>query len=184
MSNTWNGLVKIEEAQIVTKDGKIKWQQKNIHNILHDEGQKLILKCCFVNPYKNETDRILPPTNYYFGLDNRIELLPEDTISSLDGEPQRTTGYRRFAVKPTIFTLEKVVGVWAAKSPIVTFTATTDITVRNVFMMTTTQEKNELDEIVNVTYLISSVAFDEQQTITSGDNFRIKMSLSLQDIVP
>lgn len=185
MSKNWNGLLKIEEIAILSCDGKIKWKENNLKNIFHDEGQKFMLECCFVNSFKSETERILPPNNYYFGMDNRETLAAGDTISSIDGEPNKSTGYRRFGVKPDAFTLAKVSGVWQAKSPVVSFKATGASgfgPVKNVFLTASKQQLNEVSELVTTNYLISSVATSSVVTLATGESFRIKMSLSLKDI--
>lgn len=183
MSLLWNGLLKIEEATLFSKDKKILWQEKNLKNIFHNEGQKLMLKCCFANSIDNDVERILPPKNYNFGLDNRAVLGAEDTVESIDGEPAKSTGYRRFAVKPDTFTLEQVSGIWTAKSPAASFKATSQFgPIKNFFLTATTQEVDELGDIVSINYLISSVAFSESVTVDAGSFFTVKMILSLQDI--
>lgn len=185
MTNDWNGLLKIEELTIISSDGKIRWKKNNLRNIFHDEGQKFMLECCFVNALKTETERILPPKFYYFGMDNREALSAGDTISSLVDEPAKSTGYRRFGVKPDSFTLEKVSGIWRAKSPVVSFKATGVAgigPINNIFLTASKQELNELSELVTTNYLISSVATNETVILATGESFRIKMSLSLKDV--
>lgn len=183
MKANWNGLIKVTEATLFSKTNEIIWQKKNLYNIFHDEGQNFMLKCCFSNVYKNDSERILPPNNYNFGLDNRAVLVATDTISSLESEPDKSTGYRRFPVKPDTFTLEQVSGIWTAKSPAANFKATSEIgPVSNIFLTASSQELDGLGGIVDINYLISSVAFNEPVTIEAGQSFSVKMVLSLQDI--
>ena len=183
MSKNWHGLLRIQEITLFSCDNEIVWQKSNLRNIFHDEGQKLMLKCCFANSMDNEVERILPPKNYNFGLDNRITLAAEDTVASIDGEPDKSTGYRRFAVKPDTFEIVQVSGVWTARSPALQFKATSEFgPVRNVFLSATTQEFDDLGDIVDTNYLISSVPFNEPVTVAPGQFFSVKMVLSLQDI--
>jgi hypothetical protein len=163
--------MKVLEIEHV-RNGKVIWQSKNLYNTLHTEGENLLLQVLFTN------DGMLPPVNYYLGLDNRPVIAISDTMASLQGEPVGF-GYVRQAVSSaTGWQIGLTNGVYAAVTEIVTFTAVGgDVgPVSNLFLT---------DKGDNTGTLISSVPLSQPgQTIADGDAVNMRMSMSLQDIPP
>ena len=58
----WHGLLKIIEIKHLDKNGNIIWSDKNLKNILHNQGEGYILDATFVN-------QSIIPSSYYFGLE-------------------------------------------------------------------------------------------------------------------
>lgn len=167
MKKDWHGLVKILEIQHI-RDGKVIWEEKNLHNTLHVGGELFILTCCFDN------DGSLPPANYYFGLDNRSSVTADDLMTDLVDEPS-TNGYLRAAVSSAgQFTVDVLSGVYRATSQIVTFSATGGGwgPVSNLFLATTTDDSG---------ILIASTPLSNTITLTNGDAINMRMALALQD---
>jgi hypothetical protein len=179
MKKNWHGLVKILEIQHI-RDGKVIWEDKNIYNTLHIGGEAYILTCAFSN------DRSIPPTNYYFGLDNRAEISVDDLITDLVDEPVGG-GYLRqpispIAASPAIgepaiseFSIEDVNDIYRATSKIITFYATTSTgwgPVKNLFLATT---------VNNSGILIASNKLTSPVVLTGGDFVNMRMGLSLRD---
>ena len=48
MKKPWHGIMKIIEVQHV-RDSKVIWEEKNVYNMLHTQGEEFFLKCCFNN---------------------------------------------------------------------------------------------------------------------------------------
>ena len=71
----WRGILKIDEFSVLNEKKEIIYQEKNIHNILHQEGELLILSVLFTGS--------TAPSSYYIGLDNRPTLAFTNTLSSL-----------------------------------------------------------------------------------------------------
>jgi hypothetical protein len=168
MKSNWNGLVKIDLIQHV-RDGKVIWEDRDLRNLLHYEGQKYLLQAAFQN--NGETI----PNNYYFGLDSRATVAKSDTMISLVDEPNGG-GYARVAVSSVSgFTFQQQPsGVWRAISSLLQFTSTGGGygPVRNLFL-------TGLSGMSQV--LIASNALSSAITLTSGDTINLRMSLQLED---
>lgn len=163
----WHGLMKILEIEHVRNE-KIIWKDSNILNIFHTEGEFHVLKCAF-----DTTEAV--PTNYYFGLDNRPEILVEDALADLVDEPNGS-GYIRASVNTSgQFILEKKNGVWRSVSSIFSFAAVGGSwgPVSNLFMATTAN---------NSGYLVGSAYLSSPVTLVDGDSLNLRMGLSLQDV--
>lgn len=163
----WNGILKILEIQHV-RNNNIIWQEFNVLNQLHSDGEAFLLRCCFDNTGD------LPPQQYYFGLDNRGLIETADTIEDLVEEPSISNGYSRQPVSSNgEFTIEIVNGVYRATSKIVSFSATAGGwgPVKNIFM--TNLNAGGL--------LISSAALSSQISLLEGDSINLRMALSLQN---
>lgn len=163
----WHGLVKILEVQHI-RDGKVIWEDKNLHNTLHVGGELFLLTCCFDN------DGTLPPAFYYFGLDNRSTVSVDDLLSDLQDEPT-SNGYLRNAISSSGgFTMDNVNGVWTAKSQILNFVATLSGygPVSKLFLATTAD---------NSGILLATTPLSSPVTLTAGDSLSLRMALALQD---
>lgn len=168
MSNKWH-LLKVLEVQHI-RDNKVIWSNQNLRNLIHLQGEEYILKILFSSMELTE--------HYYFGLDNRDVLDSSDTLDSLYQEPSRY-GYSRQSVDSTVgWTFEEISGVYRAKSPIITFSASGGPIgpVKNLFM--TMQEQN-IDPING--YLISSVYLGSSLTIVDGDSISMRTSVGLSE---
>ncbi len=157
------------EVQHLDVDGRILWEsEKIIPNIMHRQGQEFILKGMF-----NTAASVVPPVNYYLGLDARIVLSATDTLSSLIAEPN-INGYARQPVSSfNGFSVSLGTNSWNAVSNSVVFTASGGSwgPVRDLF----------LTNIANGTngYLISSAPLGSPRTVTSGQTISVRISVSL-----
>jgi hypothetical protein len=172
MSENWHGLVKILEIEHLDCDGSVLWKAKNLRNVLHTDGEQLLLQSMFVG---GRTSNTFIPSNFYFGLDSRSTVAVGDIISGLSGEPT-DNGYARFSISSSgQFAVSQFAGIYQAVSPIVTFTASGGSwgPVLNLFM-TSSHDSSGI--------LISSVPLSSPLTVISGQTISLKMGLSLQDI--
>lgn len=163
----WPGILKIIEIQHLRNE-KIIWKECNVLNQLHSAGESFLLRCCFDN------DGSYPPSQYYFGLDNRGLITVEDTLEDIVEEPSTLNGYSRQPVSSNgEFTIEIVNGVYRATSKIVSFSAGAGGwgPVKNIFMT---------ESSVGGT-LISSAALSSQISLLEGDSINLRMALSLQN---
>lgn len=149
----------------------ILWESKEIiPNILHRQGQEFLLKGMF-----NTASAVVPPANYYLGLDARLVLSATDTLSSLIAEPN-INGYARQAVSSfNGFSVALSGGSFSATSNSVVFSASGGSwgPVRNLF----------LTNVVNGTsgYLISSAPLGSQRTVNSGESISVRIAVSLSN---
>jgi hypothetical protein len=170
MRHDWHGILKILEIKHFSADNEIIWEDKNIYNILHTDGEEFILKSTFIGG----SDSAYIPTNYYFGLDSRSTISASDTMADIENEPS-TNGYVRQAVASlNKFTLILVGGINQARSPIITFSASGGSwgPVLNLFIT---------DKIDNSGLLIASAALSQSTTLSSGQSVSMRMGLSLRD---
>jgi len=163
--NNWGGILKIIEIEHV-RDSKVIWSQKDLRNLLHDKGEELLLHCCFNN------DGSYPPSNYFFGLDNRATISKQNDIYSILEEPTGGGYSRRSVPSNGEFSIEESNGGYRATSSIMTFSATGGGwgPVKNMFMSTSSDDSG---------ILVSSVALSQEVTLISGDAINLRMSLSL-----
>lgn len=80
------------------RNGKIIWEQKNVDNLLHDQGEIALLSAYFATAMATYG---APPANLYLGLDARYGgagLAEGDTLASLSSEPVGLSGYSRQAL--------------------------------------------------------------------------------------
>ena len=169
----WHGLVKILEITKKDIDGNVLWRKENILNVLHESGEELLLKALFIGG-KSSNDYI--PTNYYFGLDNRLSVSASDTVDELVEEPTAGTGYVRQAV-PSLntFTVTQIGGVYVAQSPIISFQGVGGSwgPVRNLFLI---DKSNNTDAT-----LISSNNLSSAITVSNSETISLRLLLSLRD---
>ena len=172
MKKDWTGLCKILSFQHI-RNGEVIYEEKNIRNMFHVEGEAFMLKACFT------TAGNAPPAAYYFGLDSRVSPTLLDTLSTLTSQEPIGNGYVRSSVSSTgsgvnYFTIEEVDSVYRATVSILTFSGTLAGygPVRNVFLATSSDNSGTL---------IATNSLSSPVTLSSGDAINIKMSLSLQD---
>lgn len=164
-------LIGIDYIQHLSCEHKILWEQKNILNMLHNDGEEFVLRSIFLG---GKTNNAYIPNYYYFGLDNRVSLAASDIMTSLVSEPT-TSGYTRVAVASTSnFTLGTNETNTQISSPIVTFRAVGGSwgPVKNLFLT---------DASDNTGYLISSVALASSVTLNDGESINLRMSITLKD---
>ena len=166
MNKNWNGIMKVLEVQHI-RNNKVIWEDVNLYNMLHGEGQKLILEAVFAGGSI--------PSSYYMGLDNRETLAVEDTLESLYAEPS-LNGYSRDTISSaTDFTVAaEESGNYKAQSVLLTFIASGGSwgPVKHLFMASTANNTGEL---------ISSVTLSEALSLSDGDIVNLRINLSLTD---
>ncbi len=160
-------LMTIDEIKHFDNNGKCIWEEHDIPNIWHTNGQQFILSVAF------DTDGSFSvPTDYFVGLDNRTALDADDTLSDLAGEPS-TNGYVRQPLSSTDgFSVQLTGGAIKAVSGIANFVATAGEwgPVRNLFLSTS---------LTNSGVLISSAALSGPRSVTAGGSLSVRVSLSL-----
>ena len=163
----WRGILKILEISHI-RNGEVIWQDHDILNLLHTEGEQFLLTCCFDN-----NGSVVPP-NYYFGLDSRSTLATADTMSTISSAEPSGNGYSRQTISSSGgFTIQQVGSYYRAVGSIVTFSATgTFGPIRNLFLT------NASD---NSGYLISSAELSSPVTFATGDSVALRMSLQLRN---
>lgn len=168
----WNGILTIIEIQHLDSDGTILWQQKNIKNMMHQEGEEFLLKAVFG---AGNNPNSLIPDYYYLGLDNRSTIEITDTIGGLGGligEPI-SGGYERQKVESSgSFSFSQDGDHWLATSPIVAFRATTGTwgPIKNLFLTT---------ENDNNGYLISTAVLNTSVLLTIGQSVTMRIGMKL-----
>jgi hypothetical protein len=170
----WRGLIIVKEIQHKSSDGRVLWEDRNLHNLLHTSGEEFILKSLFVGGKDNNN---FIPNNYYFGLDARSTLAVGDTMTTIatDGGEPSANGYIRQEVASLgQFAVGLSGGVNQASTPIITFTAAAGPwgPVSNLFLTTSSG---------NSGYLIASVPLSQALTVNSGETVSVRMGLSLRD---
>ncbi len=160
-------LMTVEEIKHFNSSGKCIWENRDIPNIWHTNGQQFVLSVAF------DTDGSFSvPTDYYVGLDNRTTLDAGDTLADLVSEPS-TNGYVRQPISSTAgFSVQLTGGVIKAVSGIANFVATGGQwgPIRNLFLSTSLSSGG---------VLISSAALSGPRTVTAGESLSVRVSLSL-----
>lgn len=152
------------------RNGETIFEQNNIFNMLHEEGEQFLLNAVFTGGQVNT----YIPENYYIGLDNRPSVLVAQDIDSLVDEPT-TNGYLRQPVSSSgdfVVTLEN--SHYQATSPIVAFQAVGGDwgPVGSIFL------SNRAD---NLGVLLCSAMLESQATVTAGDSILMRIALKLKD---
>lgn len=174
MNKNWNGLIKILDIWKTDCNNNVIWKNSNLYNVFHLLGEEFILKAAFVG---GKTDSTVIPTNYYFGLDNRVVLDAADTMDTIvtSGNEPNNNGYNRIATPSlNVFSTSLVVDHYRVTGPILTFSATGGSwgPVNNLFL-TTTQN--------NTGILIASASLSEGITMAIGESINMRLGLSLKD---
>lgn len=171
MQKDWYGLIKIKKIQHLSKTGEVLWENSNLYNTLHLDGELFILNAMFAGGQ----DNIYIPDFYYFGLDNRTTITAADTMVSLQNEPL-VNGYIRQDVSSlSQFSVALNTGHYRADSPVIAFSAIGGGwgPVRNLFLT---------DKGDNTGSLISSVSLGSVVSLIAGEQILLKMALSLFDV--
>lgn len=164
-------LMTIDKFTVFNKYKSIIFEQKNIKNIVHQEGEQYMLNVLFNLEQSINDGKVA--SSYYAGLDNRITLSSTDSmLLSIVGEPLPQTSYSRQQI--TTWTEPFISnGVYVVKSNPITFDAA--VTgwgpVSNIFLTT-----NSSGGI-----LISSAKLSETVTLNVGDSIVLTISLSLNN---
>ncbi len=168
----------IARIEHIDKNGNILWQDENLHNILHDEGEQAILSAYFATAMSTYG---APPSNLYLGLDARGSLAEANTLSSLSGEPVGNN-YSRRALSTTgtglngqDFYIIQPGAFYQAQSKIVTFSCTGSAwpTVTNLFLCTASSGTSGK--------LIVSVTLSVARTLQVGDSLQASMYIGLSE---
>ena len=163
----WHGLIKVLSVEHRSADGKILWQSKNLHNMLHSEGESFMLEVLFNGG--------IIPDNYFFGMDSRSSIDIADTMTDIDNVEPDSNGYYRAEVASSgEFVISETDGLYSATSPIISFEASGGHwSASNLFL---TNENGYSGK------LIASVPLGTTITVTSGQIVSVKMVLSLRDV--
>jgi hypothetical protein len=167
----WHGLMKLLEIKHLSADGDVLWKSENIRNILHTSGEEFMLTSLF-------SDASTIPTDYVFGLDNRLTVAAADTMTDVSLVEPAGNGYFRQAVASDgQFVISVVNGVNRASGPIITFSAAGGSwgPVRNLFLT---------DQPDSSGFLIASVPLAQVLTVADGESVSMRMALSLRDCPP
>lgn len=169
-------LMKIKSFKVLDKLGKPRYEQFNIKNILHKQGEEFLLKSIFY-------DKTIIPENFYIGLDARPGINRTDTLRQIIAEPSSNNYNRQLIAHGDWNISENSDGVFLAKSGTIIFSAisSTDAgwgPVSNIFL-TTTNERCTLSSVSCNGYLISSAKLSDNISLNSGESVVIEMSISL-----
>ncbi|MHA2043230.1 MAG: hypothetical protein ACW99G_00465 [Candidatus Thorarchaeota archaeon] len=155
------------EIKHYSKDGEILWQDENILNLLHTEGEVYILTTLF--------DGEAIPVAYYLGLDNRSSLSVDDTMASLATEPNGNGYLRQPVLSSGEFTFSVTNGGFTqAQTPIVEFNASGGSwgPVSNIFLATQADSTG---------FLISSLTLSSPVTLSDGERVTVRMGIGMRD---
>jgi hypothetical protein len=151
--------------------GRLKWIERNVPNLLHDEGEQAILSAYF------DTDLSgfgAPPASLYAGLRTSSPSIAEsDTLSTLT--EVSGTGYARQAVSTTTgFTLSQVTDAYRATSGNIVFTASGTWTAAAAIFLCTVSSGTSGK-------LIASVALSTSRTLVNGDTLTCTCYVGLSE---
>lgn len=158
-------LMKVLEICHFDKKGKLLYNNKNIKNTLHGEGEEFILKILF--------DGSTVPSQYYLGLDSRSVLSRADSVSELSTLEPTTSGYIRQIVESNSFNFtNNELGNYQANSPVVLFRATNGSwgPVRNIFLTNEAGYNGKL---------ISSVPLGSNLVVQDGEIVSLRIGIAL-----
>lgn len=169
-------LMKIKSFKLLDSKGKVKYEEFDIKNVLHKQGEEFLLKSIFY-------DKTIIPENFYIGLDARQGIGRSDTLRQIIAEPS-TNNYSRQIIPHGEWSVsEDSTGTFLAKSGTIIFSAigSTEVgwgPVLNIFL-TTTNERCTPSTINCPGYLISSAKLSDSVSLNSGESVIIEMSISL-----
>lgn len=171
--NDWFGIMKILHIQKLDVDGTLLWEDRNVRNLIHLEGEEFILRAAFSG---GQVSTVIPE-NYYLGLDNRVTVAVEDTMDDLIGEPTGG-GYARQAISSSgDFSINLESEHYLATSPIVAFVSTSSLwgPVSNLILT---------DKSDNTGSLISTAILDTPLSVEVGQQVTMRIGLLLKDCPP
>jgi hypothetical protein len=151
------------------RNNKIIYEERNILNTLHTEGEEFLLRVAFLS--------LSVPSAYYIGLDNRSTIAVGDDLTTVNAVEPSSNGYLRVSAAPgSNFTLTlNDSGNNQINTSIVTFRATSgnwNRPVKNIFLCTSSD---------NSGYLIASAQLSETITMTAGDMVNMRLGLALSN---
>jgi hypothetical protein len=161
----WNGIMKLLELEHIGKDGSVLHRETDLKNIIHSQGEDLILKILFSGGAL--------PEKYYIGLDSRSSLDKSQSMSDIFGLEPNSNAYVRQSVKSDNFSVVNVAaGYKQANSPTLLFKATGGPwgPVKNMFLTT---------GLGYGTTLISSVTLSTSITVADGEIITMRMAMAL-----
>lgn len=167
MNKNWQGIMKVLEIKHLSKTGEVLWEDKNLLNILHTQGEEYILDVIFGGG--------TIPDTYYLGLDNRDTIAASDTPNDLTTEPLGDGYVRQPVLSVGEFTFSLTSGGFVqAQTPIVTFVAASGSwgPVNNLWLTT---------EADNSGLLISTVLLSSEVTLLDGEKVTMRLGLGMRD---
>lgn len=184
MEKQWHGILKIEEIEHKDVDGTVLWQDKNLTNILHNNGEKLLLSTAFAGG--------AIPTNYFFGLDARTELTVGGGVAGESivypyvvsniviatgpyGEPAVGVGYLRVNITNNVFVISMDDDLhYRASGPIISFFGSGAGwgPVTNLFLGYTNSQTSQ-------DIILATVPLTQAVTVTNGQVINARMALKL-----
>jgi hypothetical protein len=165
----WRGIMKVLEIKH-WRNGKVIWEQNQILNLLHNDGEEYVLRAAFNG---GRISNVIPE-NFYMGLDNRQFPAAGDTMDSLISEPS-SNGYTRQPISSAgDFTVVEDSSHFRAVSPIMAFQAAGGNwgPVQNLFLT---------DRTDNTGYLISTATLQTPITVNDGETVTLRLAMQLRD---
>lgn len=171
MKKNWSGIMKIDEL-CVYDSGILIYKNENLYNILHTQGEALILNALFKG---GPTSNSYIPNNYYLGLDYRSSLVDTQTLADITGEPSANGYLRQPISSSTGFTINTGVNPVKATSNMVSFTATGGSwgPVKNLFLCNVSAGSSGS--------LISSIYMGSEITVAASTVVSMKFSMTLKN---
>lgn len=163
----WNGIMKVLELEHRSKEGLLLHRETDLKNLIHAQGEELILKILFSGQ--------AVPERYYIGLDSRSSLEKSQAISDLSGLEPSSNSYSRQSVQSNNFSVVTVAaGYRQANSPTLLFKAAGGPwgPVRNMFLASGPAYGTE-------SRLISSVPLSSNITVSDGETITMRMAMAL-----
>jgi hypothetical protein len=160
--------MKLLEICHLDVDGSVISEQKNLLNILHQDGEEYLLRAAFMGGKVSD----VIPDNYYLGLDNRQSIAADQTMNDLIGEPFGN-GYERQPIASFgDFAINFEQDHFIATSPIVAFRATTGSwgPASNLWLTDTSD---------NSGYLISTIVLNSPVSLSSGQAITMRIGMQL-----
>lgn len=175
----WSGLMIVEEFKHI-RNGEVIYEEYEIKNQLHLEGQQLILGAMFSG---GPTANPFIPDLYYFGLDNRSIVAVDDTLATIGSLEPRQNGYARQPVSSTSgFTIEfnNDRAAYQATGQIVTFRGTGGSP--NAVVWGPVQNLFLTDRPIgaDIGTLIATATLSTAVSVRSGDSISMRMSMVIK----
>jgi hypothetical protein len=160
------------------RDGKVIWEQRNLHNLLHDEGEQALLSAYFATAMSGYG---APPANLYLGLDARAVLAEADDLTTLSNE-EVGNNYARQALSTggtglagQDFYINQPAAYYRADGKVLTFTATTAPWSAKLNMFLCTVASGTAGK------LISSLVLTASRTLQIGDSLQASILTGLAE---
>jgi hypothetical protein len=151
-------------------EGKCLWEDHNIKNTFHYNGEQFLLNLAF-----NTSSGITIPSSYYLGLDNRTTINTNDTLASLSQEPTQN-GYARQPVSSLngFSVVASLTNDFQATSVVVSFQAVGGSwgPVSNLFLSNVSGSTG---------YLLASSALSTSRTLTDGQFITVRIAVGLRN---